>query len=304
MCQLLAPIRYKMKDRKKLIEVIEKYVIEPYKKGTLGEVRPSIRLKTTGMASKDLGRTKLGGCPELSKEISWPKSKFNGSYLSFLGQINLEEVREFDEEGLLPNKGMLYFFFNLDSGDDGKIIFLDEVIELERAVVPEEFKEVKKSFVQRLFGGKSSKRILKESLVEMYKEYNMPSWDSLRLEKIQKSTGTDVKPIDAFEDGIFEDCYEEGETETTSNHHLIGNYRGIQNEYHELDCVDFDFKDLENMELFEIEKALKWKLLFQFDSDNNLEVSVGDWGRIYFFIHEDDLKKQIFDNLKIVVDSY
>lgn len=293
-----------MKDRKKVIEVIENYTIEPYKKGVLEEIRPSIRLKTTGMASKDLGKTKLGGCPELSKEISWPKSKFTHSYLSFLGQINLEEVVEFDEEGLLPNKGMLYFFFNLDSGDDGKVIFLDEVIELEKAAVPDEFKEIKKPFIQRLFGGKSSKKILRESLVEMYKEYNFPSWDSLRLERIQKITGTDVKPIDAFEDGIFEDYYEVGETESTSNHHLVGNYRGIQNEYHELDSIDFEIKDLENMELFEIEKALKWKLLFQFDSDNNLEISVGDWGRVYFFIHEDDLKKQIFDNVRMAVDCY
>lgn len=293
-----------MKDQKKLIEVIEKYAIEPYKKSMLNEIRPSIRLKTTGIPCKEMGKTKLGGCPDLSKKISWATSKYDNNYLSFLGQINLKEVQQFDEQELLPKKGMLYFFFNLDSGDDGKVIFSVEETELEKAVPPEEFKEQKKWFLERLFTGKSKKRILKESQIEIHKEYNFPSWDSLRLERIQKITGTDIKPINAFKEGIYEDSYEQGETETTSNHHLTGNYKGIQNEFHELNFIDSEIEDFKNLTILEIEKALKWKLLFQFDSDDNLEISWGDWGRIYFFIHEDDLKNQNFENIKISTDCY
>ena len=293
-----------MKNQKKLIEVIEEYAVKPYKKSMLNEIQSSIRLKTTGKSCKEIGKTKLGGCPDLTKKISWATSKHDNNYISFLGQINLEEVQSFDEQELLPQKGMLYFFFNLDSGDDGKVIFSEEVAELERAIPPEEFKEQKKSFFQRLLTGNSKKRILKESEVEIFKEYNIPSWDSLRIERIQKNTKTDIKPINAFEEGLFEDSYEEGEIETTSNHHLLGNYKGIQNEYHELNFIDFKIGDLEKMTLAEIEKALKWKLLFQFDSDDNLEISWGDWGRIYFFIQEEDLKKKNFDNVKISADCY
>lgn len=293
-----------MKNKKKLIDVIEKYAVEPYKKSMLKEIQSSIRLKTTGVSCKELGRTKLGGCPDLPKKISWEKSEFNNKYFSFLGQINLEEVKEFDEQELLPKKGMLYFYFNLDSGDEGKVIFSNEIIGLEKAVLPEEFNEQKKSFFKRLLTGKSKKRILKESEVEIYKEYNFPSPDSLRLERIQKITGTDIKPNNAFEEGIFEDSYEKGETETTSNHHLIGNYKGIQNEFHELNFADFKIQDFKDLSLEEIDKALKWKLLFQFDSDDNLEISWGDWGKIYFFIHEDDLKNHNFDNIKISADCY
>ncbi|MEL7120455.1 MAG: DUF1963 domain-containing protein, partial [Bacteroidota bacterium] len=205
-----------MKDQKKLIEVIEKYAVEPYKKSMLNEIKPSIRLKTTGHICKEIGKTKLGGCPDLTKKISWATSKYDNKYLSFLGQINCEEVQKFDKQELLPKKGMLYFFFNLDSGDDGKVIFSEEANELEKAVPPEEFKEQKKSFFQRFFTGKSKKRILKESQVEIYNEYNIPSWDSLRLERIQKITKTDIKPINSFEEVIFEDSYEKGESETTS----------------------------------------------------------------------------------------
>lgn len=293
-----------MRDQKKLIGVVEKHVIEPYRESMMKEIQPSIRLKTTGISCQELGKTKLGGCPDISKKISWAKSEFDNSYLSFLGQINLEEVKEFDEYELLPKKGMLYFFFNLDSGDDGKVLFSKDVNKLEKAVPPEELKEEKKSLLQKLLTGKSKKRILKESKVEIYKEYGLPSWDSLRLERIQKITGTPIKPIKAFKEGIFEDSYEEGENESTSNHHLLGNYKGIQNEFHELNFVDFKNRNLEDLTITEIENALQWKLIFQFDSDKNLEISWGDWGRIYFFIHEDDLKNQNFENIKISADCY
>lgn len=293
-----------MKDKNKLIAAIEKNTAEPYKKAVVNEIKSSIRLKTNAKPCIEIGKTKLGGCPDLTKKISWAKSQYDNNYLSFLGQINLKEVEKFDEEKLLPEKGMLYFFFNLDSGDDGKVIFTEEDTGLEKAVPPEEFKVQKKSFFQRLFTGKSKRRILKESQVEIYKEYNIPSWDSLRLERMHKITQTTIKPINAFEEGIFEDLYEEGETESTSNHHLIGNYSGIQNEYHELNFIDFDFKDFEQLKLSDLDKALKWRLLFQFDSDKNLEISYGDWGRVYFFIHEEDLIRRNFNNVRISADCY
>ncbi|MFK7933295.1 MAG: YwqG family protein [Saprospiraceae bacterium] len=293
-----------MKNKQKLIETIEKHTIESYRSAVIKEIQPQIRLKTTGIPCQELGKTKLGGCPNLPKGMDWAKSKYGNYYLSFLAQINLAEVKTFDEAALLPNNGMLYFFFNLDSGDDGRVIFSKEINELERAVPPEEFKEKKKSFMQRLLTGKSKKRILKESKIDLYKEYGLPSWDSLRLEKIHKLTGTKTKPINLFAEGIFEESYEVGETEMTSNHHLLGNYKGIQHEFYELDCVNFKIKNIKNLTIAEIEKALKWRLLFQFDSDNNLEISWGDWGRIYFFIHEDDLKKQRFANVKILGDCY
>lgn len=293
-----------MKKKETLIKVVEKCAVEPYKKWVLSEIQPSIRLETNGEACQEIGKTKLGGCPDLSKNISWARSNYDNRYLSFLGQVNLREVKMFDELDLLPQNGLLYFFFNLDSVDDGKVIFSKEESDLEKASPPEEFKEQKKTFWKQLFTGKSKKWILKESQVKIYTEYHIPSWDSLPLEKIYQETHTDIKPIDAFIESVFEDVYEEGETETTSNHHLIGHYNGIQNEFHELNFLDKGTSDSEHLTLEDINNALKWKLLFQFDSDDHLDVSWGDWGRVYFFIHEDDLKNQNFDNIKIVADCY
>jgi len=113
-----------------------------------------------------------------------------------------------------------------------------------------------------------------------------------------------VSPIDVFEDSFYENIYDEGESETTSNHHLLGYANGIQHNYHELNFIETVNHNIENISGSELNEALKWKLLFQCDSDDNLGISWGDWGRIYFFIHEDDLQKRNFENIKIAADCY
>lgn len=40
------------------------------------------------------------------------------------------------------------------------------------------------------------------------------------------------------------------------------------------------------------------------DSDENLKFTWGDLGRIYFFIHEDDLSNHDFSNVRVVGDCY
>jgi len=293
-----------MRDKSKLIEVVQKHISEPYRSSIVENIKPSIRLKTNGLECSEVGITKLGGRPDLSDGINWPKSIYDNNYLSFLGQVNLEEIQEYDEFGLLPKKGIFYFFFNLNSGDDGRLIFTTDVENLKRVETPIELLEQKKSFWNRILTGKTKKRELDESKVEIFKEYGFPSWDSIWAEKIKQETGTDIEPSNAFEEGIFEERYDEGESESTSNHHLLGYYIGIQNEYHEMTFVDYEKSNFENMTMKEINEALQWKLLFQFDSDKNLNVGIGDWGKVYFFIHEDDLKSHNFNNIKISSDCY
>jgi uncharacterized protein YwqG len=43
--------------------------------------------------------------------------------------------------------------------------------------------------------------------------------------------------------------------------------------------------------------ARAWRLLFQLDSDDRAEMMRGDVGRLYFWIHEDDLRAQRFDRV-------
>ncbi|MFK8102614.1 MAG: YwqG family protein [Saprospiraceae bacterium] len=291
-----------MKDKQALIEVIKKYVVEPYRSSMIKELKPAIRLRTKGEACPKIGGTKLGGCPDLPTRINWAKNEKDGQYFSFLGQINLKETKAFDQLNLLPSKGMLYFFYNLDSGDEGSVIFSVKEEDLKKGVPPTEFTEKKKTFWQKIFNKKISPRILKESTVELEPAYDFPGWDALRLERIYQASQTDIKPIDAFDEAIFDAKYEDGESETTSNHHLLGPYQGIQHESYELNFVSI--KDFQQVTLAEIDQALEWKLLLQIDSDDLLELSIGDWGRVYFFILAEDLKNLNFDNIRIQADCY
>lgn len=50
----------RMKDKNKLIEVIQQYVAAPYCGALIKAIRPSIRLKTTGHYAETIGSTKLG----------------------------------------------------------------------------------------------------------------------------------------------------------------------------------------------------------------------------------------------------
>ena len=77
----------------------------------------SIRLKTKYAENElPIGASKLFGNPDVPRGFEWPYIEVDGEEydLSFIGQINLSEVAKYDKDGLLPGKGMLYFFYDLD----------------------------------------------------------------------------------------------------------------------------------------------------------------------------------------------
>lgn len=109
-------------------------------------LRPGIRLLATPLeADPPVGRTKLGGCPDLAAGTPWPTCRIempepSGAFLkahpdeprlppggivhlAFVGQINLEDVHPFDTESRLPSAGLMSFFYNpqvfaSDTGSD------------------------------------------------------------------------------------------------------------------------------------------------------------------------------------------
>lgn len=63
-----------------------------------------------------VGASKFFGAPDVYQGFVWPCIEIEGEEydLSFIAQIKLSEVAKYDESGLLPKKGMLYFFYDLD----------------------------------------------------------------------------------------------------------------------------------------------------------------------------------------------
>jgi hypothetical protein len=76
---------------------------------------PSIRLQAHAADETQIkrGASKLWGNPDLPQGIAWPER--NGLPLPFVGQINLPDVKPYDTKHLLPEVGMLYFFFDIDA---------------------------------------------------------------------------------------------------------------------------------------------------------------------------------------------
>lgn len=59
------------------------------------------------------GKSHWWGFPDLPEACEWP-SNVDGNLLTFICQISLEDISEFDSDNRLPHKGILWFFADLD----------------------------------------------------------------------------------------------------------------------------------------------------------------------------------------------
>ena len=60
------------------------------------------------------GCSKIGGLPHVPAGFQWMENN-DGNALTFLMQINCEELHPFDKEKIFPERGMLYFFYDFES---------------------------------------------------------------------------------------------------------------------------------------------------------------------------------------------
>ena len=82
----------------------------------------SISLKIARKETYKLGATRFGGKPDVPPDFVWPTYE-GESYdhvvknrpLTFLAQFNCEELAQFDKEHLLPDHGLLSFFYETDT---------------------------------------------------------------------------------------------------------------------------------------------------------------------------------------------
>lgn len=77
-----------------------------------------IKLKISKPKDKlPAGSSKLFGNPDVWDGFEWPYIEDNGEKydLTFMCQIDCAKAEGFDESGLLPKSGILYFFYDLDT---------------------------------------------------------------------------------------------------------------------------------------------------------------------------------------------
>lgn len=263
----------------------------------------AVFLKLTDKKAEPL-QTKIGGKPDLPPDFEWyyyEGEDFNGVTenrpLSFIAQINCTEIKPYDKDDLLPDTGMLYFFYELGTMTWG--------------YSPEDKGSA------RVFYYDGDLSLLKQTDFPetLDKDYIIPEKTP---EFVSISDVPDYSEVYEFYDADFQDddydIYQELRESEFSDEiriKLLGYADLIQNTIQcECEYVSrgYDYgngvPDTSEEEKADIEKkAADWILLFQLDTieTDDYELMFGDCGRIYFYIRKKDLAERNFDNVQLIL---
>ena len=243
-----------------------------------------------------LGASKFGGSPDLPPDAIWPM--YNESPLSFLLQLNLEELSTYRCCASLPSSGLLSFFYEMetmswgfDPDDRGswKVLYTKDLTKLQRRQPPDDLEE---DYIWPM-----------SMPITFSEEISTPSYNSIALEQLKFTDDEMDRYVEHIEklEGVNPEA-------PAPVHQVFGHPDPVQNEM-QLECQlvsngintgssegyqDPRVKDLES-------GATEWKLLLQLDSDDDAGFMWEDMGKLYFWIHENDLAKHVFSNVWMIL---
>lgn len=253
--------------KEKIIALIDEFGLNRIKEEVINMMQNSIRINTIPKPDEEIkiGESKFGGFPDLPVNLEWPKNG-EGEPLAFIGQINFEDVFEYDLDNHLPSEGILFLFWDVGmaegKGNPAKVIYYKG-----------DFGELKRLYRK---ADKDDKTIFLSCILEFQTEISIPDFESNEIELLE---------LDEDEEEAYYDFYDEVEALYDKDfdyiHRMLGYPYVIQN------AVYFNEDDDQNT-----------RLLLQVDSDDNANMMWGDAGIIYFLIDEDDLSVQDFSKVQ------
>lgn len=242
---------------------------------------------------------KIGGKPYLPVDFVWPvfESKDDGVLrpLSFFCQIDLAEVKALDKDGLLPEKGLLSFFYECESfcwGFDPEDKGAARVFYFENT----------EGFVPcELPGELDEDYIMPELPVRFAAEDSYPGYEELEFHSKMDCEWED------YEDGL--EKLGVNVEDDPEGHKLLGYADIIQNEMltecervtrgvYSGDPESYrNLSEDENVDI--LEKAKDWVLLLQLGTieADGFEWMFGDCGMLYYYIRKQDLAEKRFENI-------
>ena len=271
--------------------------------------RNSIRLNIRGEAEKRVGATRFGGKPDVPADFKWayyegadyldetPKSR----PLSFIAQFDLSEVAMHDTEGLLPKTGLLSFFYECDTmrwGYDPKdkgcarVYYFEDVSALSAAEFPDDLEEDFR-FPEIAISARSEKSYQDFEDFIVQREKMAMEWDL--FDETLESMGIedpndrdDCSTLLGWADVIQGNMTRECELVARRGYYLGSGWDEVTP------------RDRQETEQW---ANRDWLLLFQLDTvvNDDFELMFGDGGRIYFYIHKDDLAARNFDNVWLIL---
>ena len=255
----------------------------------LSAALPAIQLHLTPTArALPEGASRFGGAPDLPSGQSWPSTE--GGPLAFVGQIDLASVREFAASRVLPQTGLLSFFFDaaqehwgFDPKDAGHSVVLYSRSGPYRSAEPPSDLIKEGTFVQ--------------CSITYHEGLTLPPPDSTAFTALGLSSDERERYFN-----LIEALREHGSFEAEERSWLLGHPDQVQGDMQEecalvtggLYCGDGPpIADPRHRIL--ARRAPEWRLLLQVGSEEAAGMMWGDLGSLYYWIRHDDLAAGRFE---------
>jgi uncharacterized protein YwqG len=228
------------------------------------------------------GASRLGGLPELPQGFPWPVRE--GKPMQFLAQINCAQIQQYREHTLLPDEGTLHFFLEED-GSESLVTLTSNAVPL----LP----------VQAPAGASSPNFIIPQFPVEFALIPTFPHSETKEFEAMI-SDDAEAEIFFSTHDAWARKYLETQYGDNGARHQIGGYPEAIQGDvWTECEMISNNHIASTNKTLWEqaAANARRWRLLLQFDTDDDMNVMWGDAGTIYFCIREDDLRAGKFDKV-------
>ncbi|MEW5869915.1 MAG: YwqG family protein [Chloroflexota bacterium] len=262
----------------------------PHKEKLLGLVRQALYINRDAAdpQSQEPGVSRFGGRPDLPPEFEWPK--WQDKSLSFIAQINLSELPNIPDRGLLPETGMLFFFYDSSRLTDG-------VDKTERgcfAVYYANENEKHPPVTRAAPADLRAAEMIVPARISFEVVESVPSWEHPVLE----SLGYAFENCSVYSHVVFYDS----QGYYVESHQMLGYPQPVQYppdlecEYVRLDR-QVSFPEIRTRLGEELKNGVdNWELLLQVVSDNEMNMYwPPDCGTLYYMIRRSDLLSGQFD---------
>ncbi|KGR74966.1 YwqG family protein [Ureibacillus sinduriensis] len=273
--------------KNKLERIVHEYQFEHAMEYLIASVRQGIRLSKKEIETyTEIGPSRVGGDPDLPAMVEWPVDS-EGTPMTFLAQLRLQDLVPHDVAKLLPAKGILYFFVGVDEpayGIEHKVIYLseEELLEAKRYRSPEVT-----ALEEEFTGYRVSAKSTMEPPSYGYVDYEMVEDDDHDYEQYEElcfelndGNSSDLAVMFGYPSTQHGDCEYEA-----ALHLLTGkpyNYSADA----ALEQITDHFKGDSNRARQEVQDTL---LLLAVDSDDDVGFCWWDAGELQFYIRKEDL---------------
>ena len=255
--------------------------------------KASIRLFTSPVTESTLtvGVSKLGGVPDVPPSFVWPQWK--GLPQSFIAQIRLEDAHPYDVDGVLPEQGMLWFFYDAqqqtygaDPADKGgwSVLFAESSTNLQHITAPTTLPATSQFRASAI-------HFASEITLSLQPQLEISNFDWTAQEQQQYETLLSTFPTP--------------QDHASVHNRLLGNPDTLQDDMRiECQYASNGIADASDPRAEEVAKgAMAWHLLFQVDSDEQVGMRWASTGLLYYWLKKADLQARHFDASWVVLQS-